>query len=387
LSAQTQVVPSLPEVAKAKAVVRVLHRKKEVLPALSGVRCFAALNLVLFHFANPKWFGPLAPIVENGYTSVSFFLLLSGFILAYNYGERAAAGRLRTKNFWIARLSRLYPVYLLALLLSAGMLIDEWHVRPHGEFALGLVLTPLLLQGWHPLLATFWNTPAWTMCTEFFFYIIFPAVILIKRPKRLWPLLLVMAAIWLVGMTLPALYLKICPDGDLHPSRYTSGIWMRGLKFTPLPHVPAFLFGIALADLDGRLVRAGRLRLALGVTGLAVLYAILYFGDRMPYPLMHDGLLMPVFALIILGLAGHNIVARFVGFHPFVAVGQASYCLYILHFNLWNLLHSSRLLERVGLTGLDPWLSCGVVVAVSIAATKLIQRPIQDWARRTYLQP
>ncbi len=74
--------------------------KKEHLPALSGLRAFSAMNIVFYHFCNPKWFGPFSPIVENGYTSVSFFLMLSGFVLAYNYSDRAQKGQLNAKNFW-----------------------------------------------------------------------------------------------------------------------------------------------------------------------------------------------------------------------------------------------------------------------------------------------
>ena len=121
-------VSAKPAVVSRPAVPRA---KKENLPALTGLRCFAALNIVFFHFSNPKWFGPFAPIVDNGYTSVSFFLLMSGYILAYNYADRAAVGQLSARNFWIARLSRLYPVYLFALILSAGMLMDEWFARSH----------------------------------------------------------------------------------------------------------------------------------------------------------------------------------------------------------------------------------------------------------------
>ena len=54
------------------------------LDALTGLRSFAAVNIVLFHFSNPDWFGPLAPVVNAGYASVSFFILLSGFVLGYN---------------------------------------------------------------------------------------------------------------------------------------------------------------------------------------------------------------------------------------------------------------------------------------------------------------
>lgn len=355
---------------------------KERLPALSGLRAFAALNIVFFHFSNPKWFGPFAPIVDNGYTSVSFFLLLSGFVLAYNYSDRAQRGQLSAKNFWIARVSRLYPIYIFALLVSLGMLIDEWHARSHAQFAWGMLLTPLLLQGWSPSLSTFWNTPAWTMCTEAFFYVIFPFVILWRRPKRIGALVAILLGLWCLGLVLPSLYMHFHPDGDLHPGRYTNGFWMRALKFSPPPHVPAFLFGIVLADLDSLIPRAARRRLLFGLLGMAGIYLVLYYGEAFPYPMMHDGLMMPLFALAVLGLAGHNLIARFFGFFPFVAVGQASYCLYILHFNLWNLIHDSHILQRTGLARFDPWLSYALLIAAAVLAMIWIERPAQRWIKR-----
>jgi peptidoglycan/LPS O-acetylase OafA/YrhL len=359
--------------------------KKERLPALTGLRAFAALNIVFFHFGNPKWFGPFAPIVDNGFTSVSFFLLLSGFVLAYNYSDRAQKGNLSARSFWIARVSRLYPIYLFALVISLGMLVDEWHARSHAEFTWGVALTPFLLQGWVPSLSTFWNTPAWTMCTEAFFYLIFPLVILWRRPKRAGALCAILLGLWCLGMVLPSLYLGLHPDGDLHPGRYTEGFWMRALKFSPPPHVPSFLFGIVLADLDALIPRAARRRFLFGVLGMVGIYSMLYFGDHFPYPMMHDGLMMPLYALAVLGLAGKNPIASFFGFFPFVAVGQASYCLYILHFNLWNLIHESNILNKTGLVKYDPWLSYGLLVLGAVLAMKLIERPAQRWIKATWL--
>ena len=66
-------------------------KKPARLDALTGLRSFAAVNIVLFHFSNPDWFGPFAPVVNAGYASVSFFILLSGFVLGYNYNARALA--------------------------------------------------------------------------------------------------------------------------------------------------------------------------------------------------------------------------------------------------------------------------------------------------------
>src|SRR5271166_4968298 len=104
-------------------------RKPQRLNALTGLRCFAAINIVFFHFSNPLWFGWLAPVVNAGYASVSFFILLSGFVLAYNYAWRARAGQLNRVRFWKARFTRLYPIYLLSLVLGWRMLPVEYGVH------------------------------------------------------------------------------------------------------------------------------------------------------------------------------------------------------------------------------------------------------------------
>lgn len=362
-------------------------QRKSMLPALTGMRALAALNIVFFHFSNPDWFGPLAPVVRNGYVSVSFFLLLSGFVLAYNYRERADAGKMDAVKFWIARLSRIYPVYLFSLIISLGMLYDEFHVQSRFHFYLGLVLTPLLLQGWHPLLCTFWNTPAWTLSTDLLFYALFPMLIVLKgpmlRPKTARAALFGLLGFWMLGLVLPTVYTVLHPDGDLHIGRYSSGMWLRALKFGPMQHVPSFLFGMVLATLNDYLPVKSRRRLVLGLLGFAATYAMLYFGDHMPYVYMHDGLLMPLYGAIVLGLAGENFLTKMFSVLPLLVVGEASYCLYILHFNLWNLIHNSKVLDRTGLVVFDPWLSYLVLVLAALLTVRLIERPGQAWIKRT----
>jgi peptidoglycan/LPS O-acetylase OafA/YrhL len=360
--------------------------KKSRLPALSGLRIFAAMNLVFFHFGNPKDFGWLAPVVDNGFTSVSFFLLLSGFILAYNYADRAARGEMRVGEFWLARFSRLYPVYLFSLIVSLSMLVAEFHARTTSAFFMGIALTLVLLQGWSPTLATFWNTPAWTMSTEAFFYLLFPLVIRWKRPRKLPWLCALLLCFWCLGMLCPALYTWLHPDGDLHPGRYTDGWWIRALKFTPPPHLPSFLFGVVLADLNERFSMASRWRLLLGFAGITSVYFVLAQGEKLPYVFLHDGLLMPLFGLTILGLAGENILSRIFGFLPFVLLGEASYCLYLLHFNLWTLIHDSGFLQKTGLINLDPWLSYLLLLVAAVLTMKFIERPgqrlMRNWAKQ-----
>jgi peptidoglycan/LPS O-acetylase OafA/YrhL len=357
-------------------------RKPARLNALTGLRTFAAINIVLFHFSNPQLFGWLAPVVNAGFASVSFFILLSGFVLAYNYAGRARAGELDKGRFWEARFTRLYPVYLLSLLLSWKMVLPEYAAHSHRMFWAGMVLSPLLLQGWIPEIATFLNTPAWTMSAESAYYVAFPWLAKGKRPERVLPYLGKMALVWGLGMVPGLLYIVLNPDGIAHPNRWSSGPWLQVLKFTPLPHLASFVFGVMLANLDELVPRSGYLRLILGIGGFAATFGVLSLGTRVPYAIEHDGLLMPLFGCIILGLAGENPLASLLGARPLVFVGEASYCLYLLHFNLWNLIHDSHVLDWTGLSRFDPWISYLLLIGIALLALHLVEKPAQRQLRR-----
>jgi peptidoglycan/LPS O-acetylase OafA/YrhL len=357
-------------------------RKPDRLNALTGLRSFAAVNIVLFHFSNPLWFGVLAPVVNAGYASVSFFILLSGYVLAYNYAARARAGQLDTVRFYKARFTRLYPIYLLSLLLAWRNVAGEYASHTHAMFWAGMVLTPLLLQGWVPEIATFLNTPAWTMSAESFYYLLFPWLARWKQPGRIGPILSRLGVIWLVGLMPGTLYIIFNPDGIPHPDRFSTGPWLQALKYTPLPHLMSFIFGVLLAELDELIPRPGVFRLLLGVIGFGATFFLLWLGADIPYAIIHDGLLMPLFGCIILGLSGDNVLAHVLGVRPLVFVGEASYCLYLLHFNFWNLIHDTHVLDHLGLARLDPWISYGILIGLALVALYVVEKPAQRQLRK-----
>ena len=357
------------------------QRKPAPLKALTGLRCFAAVNIVLFHFSNPDWFGFMAPVVNSGFISVSYFILLSGFVLGYNYNERARAGELDRVRFWKARFTRIYPIYLLSILLSVGNLKLEWGSHTHAMYWAGIVLTPLMLQGWIPAIATFMNTPAWTMSAEAFYYFIFPWLAKMKKPERLGPYLWKMAAVWGLGILPGALYMFFNPDGIPHPDRFSYGPWLWALKYTPYAHVASFIFGVMLANLNVMIPRDARARLWMGIGGFGGIYALLTLGSKVPYALIHDGLLMPLFGFIVLGLAGENGLSHALGVRPLLFIGEGSYCLYLLHFNMWQLLHDTGALKRLGLMPYDPWISYLLLVGMALLALHFIEKPAQKKLR------
>ena len=126
-------------------------RRPRRFPAFDGLRAIAAVTVVVVHVAFVSGLTPRNPNGVGMYTArleigVSVFFLISGYVLTYNYADRGRS--LSKREFWLARISRLYPVYLFVLLISLSMVQEEWHARSHAEFWQGIVLTPLVLQGW-----------------------------------------------------------------------------------------------------------------------------------------------------------------------------------------------------------------------------------------------
>ena len=351
--------------------------RKAALPALTGVRTILALNIVFFHFTPPHMHY-LYPVINSAYVFVGFFFLLSGFVLAYNYADRPVLSK---RKFWIARFSRLYPVYLLSLAISFKMLQAEWHVRSHQQFFSGIILTPLLMQGWNQSLATFWNTVAWTLSAEVVLYAAFPYLVRLPWPKTAGRLAALVLGIWAIGLIPHTLYVLLNPDHLPGPAnRYSYGVWLRTLKYTPLPYLCIFLTGITLAKLHTAASLTDRQRMWIAAASLGAL--VLFFSTvvaQTPYVLLHGGLLVPLFSALVLGLSGRHWIASIFSWRPIVLLGQTTFCLYLLHFNTINLIRTYQLPQRLGLGSLDPWITYATALAVAFAATFWVEQPARRW--------
>jgi len=181
------------------------------LPALTSLRFFAAFHVVIFHFQamqtfiGPVWFQKLSSI---GYVGVSFFFVLSGFILVYTYAGRPMV----LKNFWRARFARIYPAYAFSLLVTAPFFFYAvltmnfpffvW-AKTHLKLASALVLS--LLHAWVPPAALTWNAVAWSLSVEAFFYVLFPFLLLVLVRRSQPQLLLIAAVSWLTSLVFLAL--------------------------------------------------------------------------------------------------------------------------------------------------------------------------------------
>jgi peptidoglycan/LPS O-acetylase OafA/YrhL len=261
--------------------------------------------------------------------------VLSGFVLAL--AHPAPLAREGRRAFWIARLARLYPAYLLAFVLAAPFALERWQGGGPGAApraaAVG-VASLLLLQAWVPRIARLWNAPGWSTSVALAFSVAFPfaAAALSRLGRR--GLALALAGAWTLSLVPPLLWLALRPDGAVADPTWNEPRWLLALKFHPLARLGEFLAGVALGLLHVRGVKLPRPSL-LGPAALAAAVAILAWGGA-PYPLLHNGLLVPLFAVLVLAAAsGEGLPWRALGSAPLRALGDASFALYALQEPLW----------------------------------------------------
>ncbi|WP_431042680.1 acyltransferase family protein [Streptomyces sp. P1-3] len=157
------------------------------LPSLTGLRWIAAATIFGYHvmlesgfFADKQARGVLEVLFSGGRSAVSFFYVLSGFVLTWSAGSTVAK-----TGFWRRRFARIYPSHFVTFLAAAAYL--SWAGRdldPQQAIA-NLTLT----QSW-PDDRTYWwsyNGVSWSLSVEFFFYLTFPFLLpFLSRLRPAW---------------------------------------------------------------------------------------------------------------------------------------------------------------------------------------------------------
>jgi peptidoglycan/LPS O-acetylase OafA/YrhL len=303
-------------------LMRSAVKRPPSLPALTGLRFFAALAVLLFHFGagfaeRGGVPGAVARLLHNGYLGVSLFFVLSGFILTYTH-QWEILDRRFLADFYMARFARIYPVYLLALLIGLPVLI-----HPLSRSGVAAVLT--MTQSWTPPLSTsgyLWVMQAWTLSVEFAFYLVFPGVLLFA--KKLNPagtaLIAAAAAAIIVIFGLSSITPGTLSIPHLSPSTVLP---------IPLLRSAEFVYGVMLCRLT---VLNPYWSKAMGghlfeVLMIAIVVAVLCLASSV----QSKALFTVAIGILIVQLAGgYGLVTAALSSKPLLLLGGASYALYLL---------------------------------------------------------
>ncbi|MBX9580874.1 MAG: acyltransferase [Gemmataceae bacterium] len=230
------------------------------LDALTGLRYLAAMSVLLAHMShNLPWAGGAKYLATLSGLGMPLFFVLSGFLMAYNYsaGFRADYGR-TLWGFYVARVARIYPVYLVTILLFFSFVGNFWHDllnRPDDTLmSLGFVAT--LTQSWvHiPVFTDYMHARtvtqayvgvAWSVSTEAFFYLVFPLVVLpVARLVRGLPSLLTAGGLVFAGYVAANVYVVgRYPDEQFGGEKFAMGEFRWLLYLSPYQRSGEFLIG------------------------------------------------------------------------------------------------------------------------------------------------
>jgi peptidoglycan/LPS O-acetylase OafA/YrhL len=340
------------------------------LQSLTSLRFFAALAVVLYHsgsgFAAKAGVSPkfIQNMLDNGWLGVPFFFILSGFILTYAHAD-LTFDRVQLKRFFVARFARLYPVYLLALMISIPF-------AGHYDFATDWFQF-FLLQSWFPGSgATDWNFVAWTLSVELLFYLVFPfAFVFIQRLSN---------RALLVGLSVTIGVLLLL-WANMTPRLGEGQLGVFGLDLlVPIPflRLPEFVYGIFLCNV---LLRR-TVTLDSFVTYISV-FLILFLSGISTAPAI-QAIVIVVFGALIVSLAAAskgNIVKNILDNKILIVLGGASYALYMLQYPIRKYLDafvpsSYSLFARL--------LFSPTLVLISVSVFVYFEGPMRKWLRRAF---
>jgi peptidoglycan/LPS O-acetylase OafA/YrhL len=360
------------------------------LHSLTGLRYIAALMVLFYHLPIYQDIPDnLYVILHNGFTGVSLFFTLSGFVLCYNYFESMQKGlKGKIKQFWFARFARIYPMYLLALLINVCL------IPPHLEPGLGpLLIHALALQSYSsdPLITHVFNKPAWSISTEFFFYLVFPLIILwgVRYLRRPWQVLLTGMVIWSLQIGVITLAGRLGEEflskffywsGPGRLSEFVLGV-LAGRLFLFWRDQP-----ITRPKLVGSsLLVAGLLALTLTIMGQDTK---VFFSDILSF-YRYGILFTPAFCVFMYWLARFPTrISRALGSPAMRLLGNISFGFYLLHSTVLDLFVSSWSAIEYRLSDYIIFAAILIITTItSIITYTWFETPLRLWLKNERSQP
>ncbi len=293
---------------------------------LSITRFIAAISIVIIHFGLSTWpfnSDMVYPVMIRSNNAVSYFFLLSGFILVISsLKNNGLPEHIPVRKFWIHRCAHILPLYLFCVIIYFALHFEynpnialKWQIHYY-------VYSLFLLQSWKHDIALHVNYPAWALSVEAFFYFIFPWLYSFVKKHKSKSLMYTSLIIWLGN----SLVFKLLLDNKNIPVHFT--------LYFPLLHVSTFILGVIAGILFIRHYTIWNQKINWGwtITGLSFFFLLFAaYHNMVFFKYQHNGLLAPFFIVMIYTLSlSKGWLLRFLSWKPFMFMGEISYAIYVL---------------------------------------------------------
>jgi peptidoglycan/LPS O-acetylase OafA/YrhL len=344
---------------------------KQHFPALTGIRFPLAIWVIAYHIsgAGQMW-GSLfsapdaAALMSQAYIALGVFFALSGFLLACAYLDSDWSAS-KLWRYFTARAARILPLYYFSLLIMAPIIWKELLHNPRlgdlNDRASSLFGYLFLWQGWNRFPVD-WNTPAWSLSCEIFYYACLPLAAFIL-PRKPWRSILILS---LFAFGLPVLIQILQTPATLKTFRYMGD----------------FTIGVACAILYREMrARASGRGAWFYIPGVLLAGSLLIWGRGLSW-LAFDELMRIANAAVVLGFAfGGGALDRVLSSRIAVAGGAASFAAYILHIPILWWFGRAPYVSALSDVA-KGFLYVAIVWMVAFAAYRAIEIPANEWLRR-----
>lgn len=326
-----------------------IEKAKQHLLPLTALRFIAASLIVVHHTRYYFGYGDsLANFIalDNG---VSFFFVLSGFILFYTYEKILSGGY--AWRFYVARMARIWPLHVATFLLVLFALPrSEWWF-PGNTLLPNAVANILLIQSWIPWPSYFlsFNALSWSLSVETFFYLSFPFIVRSWNDTWWWKVTLCLIAVVALVEVANFAHLSSLADHDV--------VTLEALVYIfPLARLFEFVIGIASASLwirirstMGTVDRWAATMLEIGAAVLVIaamhwvprlateFFNAGWMGEASATWLFESGSAVPFAVFIFVFASSGGLLSTVLSLRPLVFLGEISFSVYMVHQVLMRL--------------------------------------------------
>ena len=384
-----------------------MSASQEKIPILDAMRFVAALTVMLVHYE--LIMGHFVLYGAASTSALSWFFVLSGFILSYTYPT--LQGSASYKRYYLHRIIRIFPVYWLAVIVSS-LFVSITYLN-FGEAFFTEVNRPFVLRYDlpEPLDVSFWamatfrhltftqslsnietlnlvfNGPLWSLVLEMYFYLCFPLLLILLRKINTK----VRVAFAFVGFyLLQFLLIQInLPDAEqysllnLNIPVYTNPL-IRGIEFIfGMLVYKAFVlypYRTNAADMETRWV-AATIAVVCYISSVSVAH------NYVPYQYSMYFATVPSVCFLVFALSRMNWHANARTTRICAVLGGLSYILYCFHWPLMEMLQFFNVLPDSLPFPINLTLVVAIVVVGSYSIYRFFETPIRKSLYRHFEIP
>jgi len=340
---------------------------------ITFTRFLAAMAIVVFHYGNnifPFDSDSVSFLFTQAYIGVSYFFILSGFVMIIAYGNKP---NINTLEYYKNRFARIYPIYFLAILL----VLFHRHISLSYTKIYDVILNILAVQAWVPGKALSINTPGWSLSVEFLFYAIFPFLFnfIYNNRNRVKKSIIPIVLIFFISQFLLQWFVR---------SNYYEGFPSKShdlIHYFPLMHLNEFLMG----NLAG-LLYINKLKEKKRNYDILILVVLALIVLAFKYPMglnYHDGLMAVLFIPLILLISLNNgIITSILKIKFFVFLGEISFGIYILQLPIF--LWCSYMFSYLAIVDKTIIFYSSVLILIGISSISyiLIETPLRNMIKK-----